>query len=63
MAIDTAAKRASAAWVGYPGPVSIIPSGTIDVAARQQISWTYNGIAVGLTVIVRRLRTLIGVGL
>lgn len=64
MAIDTRAKRQSAAWVGYPGPVSVLPSGTIDQAVRQQIGWTYMGILVSTpAVIISRLRTLVGVGL
>lgn len=46
MAIDTRAKRQSAAWVGFPGPPSLLPTGTIDQAARQQVSWTYAGILV-----------------
>ena len=63
MAIDSRAKRQSAAWVGYPGPPSILPSGSIDGAARQQIAWTYRGILVGIPVVVAaRLRLLFGVG-
>lgn len=46
MAIDTRAKRQNAAWVGYPGPVSVLPSGTIDAAVRAQIAWTYGGIPI-----------------
>jgi hypothetical protein len=46
MAIDTRDKRQSAAQVGCPLPVSVLPSGTIDAAEREQISWTYRGIAV-----------------
>ncbi len=46
MAIDTRRKRQNAAWVGYPGPISVLPSGTIDAFARAQISWTYGGIAI-----------------
>lgn len=64
MAIDSREKRQSVAWVGYPGPVSVLPSGTIDGATRQQISWTYAGILVGVpTIVIARLRTLLGVGL
>lgn len=63
MAIDTRAKRQSAAWVGFPGPVSILPAGAIDQPARQQAGWTYRGILVGApAAIVLRLRTLMGVG-
>lgn len=46
MAIDSRAKRQSAAWVGAPLSVSILPAGTINAPARQQISYTYRGIAV-----------------
>lgn len=64
MAIDTETKRRSAAWVGWPGPVAILPSGTIGQAVRQQIGWTYCGILVsGVAVVLRRLRTLMEVGL
>jgi hypothetical protein len=63
MAIDTRAKRQSAAWVGFPGPVSVLPAGAIDQAARQQIGWTYRGILTSVPVVVlARLRTLMGVG-
>lgn len=63
MAIDSREKRQSAAWVGYPGPVSVFPFGTIDQPARQQIGWTYMGLLVGgATVVLTRLRTLMGVG-
>lgn len=67
MAIDSRAKRQSAAWTGFPGPVSILPTGVFTQAVRQQIGWTYRGILVehvdppsgdGL-----RLRLLMGVGL
>jgi len=43
MAINTRTKRQNAAWVGFPGPVSVLPSGTINAAVRAQISWTYGG--------------------
>ncbi len=46
MAIDTRAKRQNAAWIGFPGPVSVLPVGAITQAARQQISWGYLGILV-----------------
>ncbi len=43
MAIDTRTKRQNAAQVGCPLPVSVLPSGTIDVAVRYQIGWSYGG--------------------
>ena len=44
MAIDSAAKRASAAAVSLEMPM-VIPDGTIDQADRQTIAYMYGGIA------------------
>lgn len=41
--IDTRQKRQNAAHVGYPSPVSVLPSGSIDAAVRYQIGWSYGG--------------------
>lgn len=41
--IDTRQKRQNAAHVGFPSPVSVLPSGSIDVAVRYQIGWSYGG--------------------
>lgn len=46
MAIDTRAKRQNVASVGYPLPVSVLPSGSIAAFERAQIAWTYGGIAI-----------------
>ena len=46
MAIDTRAKRQSAAQVGAPLPPSVLPDGSLNAADRSQIGWTYRGIAV-----------------
>ena len=64
MAIDTRDKRQSAAWVGFPGPVSVLPAGSIGAPAREQISWTYRGIdaAPPVTVTTPWL-SLLGVGI
>jgi len=63
MAIDSREKRQSAAWVGYPGPVSIFPFGSFDQPARQQVGWTYMGILVtGAIAVVRRFRMKMGLG-
>ncbi len=53
MAIDTAQKRFSAMTALSPwGPVGIVPSGTIDYAARRAIQWLYSGFSapVGVTI-------------
>lgn len=45
MAIDTAQKRYSAMNVMCPWRhVSVLPTGTVDAAARQTIRWFYSGI-------------------
>jgi len=45
MAIDTERKRKSAAHVGeYANPVTVVPDGTIAVADRYAIGWSYAGI-------------------
>ena len=44
MAIDTAAKRASALGFGLIASLFIIPDGTIDQGDRQTISNMYSGI-------------------
>jgi hypothetical protein len=63
MAIDTRAKRQSAAWVGFPGPVSVLPAGAIDQPARHQIGWAYRGILAGIpAAVVHRLRMCMGLG-
>ena len=46
MSINTRRKRQNVAWVGFPGPVSVLPSGAIDAFAREQIAWTYGGIDI-----------------
>ncbi len=43
MPINTRTKRQNVAQIGCPLPVSVLPSGTIGVAARYQISWSYGG--------------------
>lgn len=60
MAIDTRAKRQSAAQIGCPLPVSVLPSGAIAQADRQQISWTYRGILVATVVVVVPTPTRVG---
>ena len=46
MAIDTAAKRQSAAFFGCPiFPQTLIPDGSINAADRQDLVWQYRGIA------------------
>lgn len=45
MAIDTAAKRYSAMNVMCPWRhVAVLPTGTVDAAARQTVRWLYAGI-------------------
>jgi hypothetical protein len=47
VAIDTAAKRRSASGVAYhPLGVGVTPDATQGVAWRQQVAWSYSGIAV-----------------
>lgn len=64
MAIDTRAKRQSAANCGCPLPTSYLPTGTIDAPGRETVSWTYAGIAADAPAAggVSRLLTLVGVG-
>lgn len=47
MAVDTAAKRASALAMTLP-----IPDGTIDQGDRQHVLWTYGGVLAALLVTV-----------
>lgn len=64
MAIDTRDKRQSAAWVGFPGAVSVFPAGSIGAAAREQIAWTYRGIAADAPAAVTApWMSLLGVGI
>ncbi len=48
MAIDTAAKRASAACVGFIPNLFIIPSGSITQGNRQTLGDIYSGILSGI---------------
>jgi len=51
MAIDTAAKRASAARFGRPwASVLLAPAGAVDQAARQAVVWLYSGVLAGAPV-------------
>lgn len=53
MAIDTAAKRYSAMNVMCPWRhVAVLPSGTVDGAARQAIRWLYSGILAAGGVVI-----------
>jgi hypothetical protein len=46
MAIDSEQKRKSAATVGPPtNAPSVVPDSSISGADRQQIAWSYSGIA------------------
>lgn len=46
MAIDSAAKRQSAAFFGCPiFPQTLIPDGVISTPDRQDLVWQYRGIA------------------
>ena len=49
MAIDSAAKRASATQVVFPPLMVLFPDGTIDQGDRQAITHIYSGVAVGST--------------
>jgi len=59
MAIDTAAKRRSAASAGWPfTPPGVTPDAAKPAAWRQQAGWGYSGVAAGeaatpLPVIIR----------
>lgn len=46
MAIDTAAKRRSAAAIKPIHKGGIIPDGTIDASDRATIAWLYSGISI-----------------
>ncbi len=48
MAIDTAAKRASAACAGFIPNLFIIPDGVIDQGNRQTLGDIYSGILSGI---------------
>jgi len=49
MAIDTAAKRASATGFVIPSyAIAIFPDGTIERSDSQAATWLYNGIAAAL---------------
>ena len=50
MAIDTAAKRASAIFPWIPRARSVLPVAGIDQGDRQDIAWAYRGILAGLAV-------------
>ena len=48
MAIDTAAKRASATGFVVPTAIAIFPDGTIERGDSQAATWIYSGIAATL---------------
>ena len=50
MAIDTAAKRASAIFPWIPRPRSVLPAAGVDQGDRQDVAWAYRGILAGLAV-------------
>jgi len=58
MAIDTAAKRASASSDGMPFSTLVIPDGTIDQGDRQTIGDRYGGILAGNVIVFTLSTTL-----
>ena len=63
MAIDTRAKRQNVAQVGCPLPVSVLPSGSIPVAVRYQIGWSYGGVTGPPPVVTGPFEDLLRLGL
>jgi hypothetical protein len=47
--IDTAAKRRSVAGVPFHPGLGVTPNALKDAAWRQQVAWSYSGIAAGGT--------------
>ena len=56
MPVDSKQKRASATFFMRPGPVYIVPDGTISATDRQAATWLYSGIAAAAPVVIAKFK-------
>lgn len=63
--LDTRSKRASSVQILLPFVLApVLPDGTIDQGDRQHTAHSYSGIAADApTIVLLRLRTIMGVGI